>query len=264
MRCRVMGILNVTPDSFSDGGRYFERDDAVARGLEMLEAGARIVDVGGESTRPGAEPVSQDEERSRVVPVIAGIRERRNDAVLSIDTMKADVAAAALEAGATFVNDVSAGRDPRMFKVVAEHGASICLMHMRGEPRTMQENPTYGDVVEEVRDELLRRAEAAVRAGVDPARIVIDPGIGFGKTREHNLRLLRRIDAFVQTGLPVLVGASRKSFIGLTLDVPVDERLEGSLGVAAWCAIAGVWAVRVHDVRETARMLEMMTAVAES
>lgn len=258
-----MGILNVTPDSFSDGGLFVDVAVAVGHGLAMLDEGATFVDVGGESTRPGAESVSAEQEINRVVPVIAGLKAVRPDARISIDTMKAEVARAALDAGASFVNDVSAGVDPRMFPLVAERGVDICLMHMLGEPRTMQDDPRYSDVVTEVLDKLLHRAQVAMDAGIARDRIVIDPGIGFGKTVTHNLQLLKGLEVFVDTGFPVLVGASRKSFIGLTLGLGVEERLEGSLAVAVWAASQGARILRVHDIKASVRAVRMARAILD-
>ncbi len=241
----VMGILNVTPDSFSDGGRYADLDAAVARGLAMVEEGAALVDVGGESTRPGATPVEPSVERDRVVPVIealvaAGVR-------CSIDTRHASVAEAALGAGATLLNDVSAS----LHGVAAAAGVPWVAMHMLGDPLTMQADPRYDDVVAEVRAFLVARADAARAAGVD--EVWIDPGIGFGKTMAHNLALLARLDTIVGTGVPVVVGTSRKGFLGTLLGgAPVDDRLEGSVATATWAMWQGASMVRAHDVRATA------------
>jgi dihydropteroate synthase len=245
MRPQVMGVLNVTPDSFSDGGRYLEPERAVAHGLDMVRQGADVVDVGGESSRPGAEPVPEAEERRRVVEVVAALSPRVR---VSIDTVKRVVAEAAIEAGATLLNDISAS----LWPVAAEAGVGWIAMHMQGEPRTMQDTPSYRDVVGEVRDFLLARAEAARSAGVH--EVWVDPGIGFGKTPAHNLALLRHLPDLVATGLPVVVGTSRKSFLGrLTpragpdpLDVPA--RLPGSIATATWAMLAGAAMVRVHDV----------------
>jgi dihydropteroate synthase len=259
MRPLVMGVLNVTPDSFSDGGRWLDPEAAVAHGLALVAEGAGVVDVGGESTRPGAEPVPEAEERARVVDVVAGLAaELAADAPharISIDTRKAGVARSAVEAGASLVNDVSAS----LWPVAAECGVGWVAMHMQGEPRTMQVRPHYDDVVAEVRAFLVERAEAARAAGVE--EIWIDPGIGFGKTIDDNLRLLRDLRVLVDTGLPVMVGSSRKSFLGrLAGDAPADDRLEGSVATAAWALAHGAAMVRVHDVGptvEAARLLEM-------
>lgn len=263
-RTLVMGILNVTPDSFSDGGRFSTRGDAVEHGARMVTDGADVIDVGGESTRPGSDSVEVDEEIARVVPVVAGLVERGTAVPISIDTRKAEVAAAALDAGATIVNDVSGGRDPAMLELVRERGAAIVLMHMKGEPRSMQEAPVYDDVVAEVHEYLRERVEAAEFAGVDPERIAIDPGIGFGKDLGHNLELIRRIDALLDLGRPVLVGPSRKRFIGTILDLPVDERVEGTIAAVAWMAARGAHVVRVHDVREVVRAVRVLDAIAGS
>jgi dihydropteroate synthase len=262
-RTLVVGILNVTPDSFSDGGRYTSVEEAAGHAARMAADGADIVDVGGESTRPGSDPVPAAEEIDRVVPVIRRIAEG-GDAVISIDTRKAEVAAAALDAGASLVNDVSAAADPEMFDLVRERGAGLVLMHMLGEPKTMQEAPRYEDVVAEVHGYLRERVEAAVFAGVDPERIAIDPGIGFGKELEHNLTLLRGIDALLDLERPVLVGPSRKRFIGALLDLPADQRLEGTAGAVAWVVARGAHAVRVHDVKEIVRVVRVIDAIASA
>lgn len=260
----VMGVLNVTPDSFSDGGRFLRAEEAVAHGTRMAAEGADIVDVGGESTRPGSDPVPAEEEIDRVAPVIAGLVEEIPALPVSIDTRKADVADAALDAGATIVNDVSAGADPRMFDVVRERGAALVLMHMKGEPKTMQQAPAYDDVVAEVHEYLRERIEAAAFSGIDPERIAVDPGIGFGKDLGHNLELIRRIDELLDLGRPVLVGPSRKRFIGAILDLPEDRRVEGTIGAVAWMVARGAHVVRVHDVLEVARAVRVIDAIAGS
>ena len=235
-----MGVLNVTPDSFSDGGRWLDAGAAVAHGLRMVEEGADVVDVGGESTRPGAEPVGTEEELRRVLPVVEALAPHVR---VSIDTRKAEVAEAALAAGASLLTDVSAALAP----VARAAGAGWVAMHMRGEPRTMQQDPTYDDVVAEVRAFLVERAETA---GVE--EVWIDPGIGFGKTMDHNLALLAHLDALVATGYPVVVGTSRKAFLGrLTGDSPAGDRVEASVATAAWALSQGVSMVRVHDVAPT-------------
>jgi dihydropteroate synthase len=249
----VMGVLNVTPDSFSDGGQFVDPDAAVAHGRRLFAEGAAIVDVGGESTRPGAEPVSVDDERRRVIPVIAELARHGR---VSIDTRKAAIAEAAVEAGATIINDVSAS----LHRVAADAGVVWIAMHMRGEPATMQADPQYHDVVDDVRRFLLARAEAGLAAGVP--EVWIDPGIGFGKTSTHNLSLLRRLPEITRAGHPVVVGTSRKSFVGLlhrrsdglgdlSDAVPASDRLEGSLATAVWALACGARVVRVHDVAET-------------
>jgi len=247
----VMGIVNVTPDSFSDGGRYAGRDEAVARGMALWHQGADIVDVGGESTRPGADPVPVQEEMGRVVPVVGDLVDA--GVVVSVDTMKAEVAAAAVAAGAHIINDVTALADEAMATVCAESGVGVVLMHMLGDPRTMQDDPRYGDVVVEVRDYLERRVEYALAAGIDRSRLCIDPGIGFGKTFAHNLELLAGIDEFGEIGLPVLVGTSRKGFLGQILDnagvaTNADERDAATAATVALAISAGAAAVRVHNV----------------
>jgi len=248
-RPSVMGVVNVTPDSFSDGGVNFDPDDAVATARRMVEEGAAIVDVGGESTRPGSGGVSADEELRRVVPVL----ERLDGLPLSIDTSKAEVARRALALGAELVNDVTALRgDPRMAEVVAESGAYLCLMHMQGEPRTMQADPRYDDVVDDVKAFLAERLAAAVAAGIPEQRICLDPGIGFGKTVEHNFELVRRLPDLTALGRPVVVGFSRKSSLGRLLGDPTATT--GSVAASVGAAVAayerGATLLRVHDVRE--------------
>jgi dihydropteroate synthase len=260
-RTLVMGILNVTPDSFSDGGRFFGVEEALKQGLALSEDGADIIDIGGESTRPGAAPVDTQEEIRRVVPVIEALTDSVS-VPISIDTTKAEVAAAAIDAGAAIVNDVSAGRfDEALLPLVAMREVPVVLMHMLGEPRTMQQNPTYGDVVEDVKAFLADRAGVARAAGVPLERIVIDPGFGFGKTREHNLVLLQSLRRFTDLGHPVLAGTSRKSFIGATLELPVDERLEGTAATVAIAVANGAAIVRVHDVGPMRRVASMVEAV---
>lgn len=254
-----MGVLNVTPDSFSDGGRYFDAARAVKHGREMLAAGADIIDIGGESTRPGAPPVSEAEELRRVLPVIEGLR----DATVSVDTTKAGVAERALEAGARIVNDISALRfDDRMAAVVRDSGAGLVLMHLQGTPATMQEAPRYDDVVAEVAGFLAERIRSATAAGIEKSQIAVDPGIGFGKTVAHNLELLANLDAFVALGCPVLVGTSRKSFIGKVLDRPdAGSRQWGTAATVAWAVAHGARIVRVHDVAEMADVVRMCDAL---
>ena len=263
-RTLVMGIVNVTPDSFSDGGSYASVDDAVKHAIQMVADGADLLDVGGESTRPGSEAVPADEEQRRVVPVIQRITSELPDTPVSVDTRKAEVARAALDAGATVVNDISAGADPAMFGVVCDSGAGMILMHMKGEPKTMQEDPTYYDVVAEVRGFLGERVEAAVAAGIDRERLCVDPGIGFGKNLQHNLALLHDIGAFHHLDVAVLVGPSRKGFIGTLTGTEVDDRIEGTAGAVAWCAASGVDVVRVHDVKEMTRVVRVVDAIARA
>jgi dihydropteroate synthase len=260
-RTAVMGIVNVTPDSFSDGGKYFDAARAVACGEQMAQDGADIVDIGGESTRPGAEPVPAEDEIARAIPVIRGLR-RKIAIPISIDTTKSKVARAALDEGADFVNDISAlGFDPEMAALVAREKVPVALMHMQGTPRTMQQSPFYEDVVEEVKSYLQRRIEFAMAAGVEADQIVVDPGIGFGKNLAHNLALLRGLAALAELGRPVLVGTSRKTFIGKLLDAAPEERLEGSLAAAVATALAGANMVRVHDVKEAARAVRIADAL---
>jgi len=248
-RFRLMGVVNVTPDSFSDGGRYLDREAAVAHALQLEREGAAILDVGGESTRPGAEPVSAAEERGRVIPVIEDLVAAGVQAQISIDTSKAAVAESALSAGATLVNDVTAFRgDPELASLVAASGADCCLMHMLGEPRTMQQDPRYDDVVSEVRAFLEARIEFAISAGVPVERILVDPGIGFGKTGAHNLELLNRLDEIVALGPPVVVGTSRKSFLGRLTGRATDDRLAGTIATNVLALERGASVFRVHDV----------------
>jgi dihydropteroate synthase len=252
-RCRVMGVINVTPDSFSDGGSFADTDTAVKHGLQLLAEGADILDVGGESTRPGADRVDADTERRRVEPVVAELAAA--GAVVSVDTMRASTAAAALAAGARIVNDVSGGlADPDLPRVVAEAGVPYVVMHWRAHSADMQAHAAYDDVVADVSAELCERLDAVVAAGVSAEQVVLDPGLGFAKTAEHNWSLLARLDALIAIGRPVLVGASRKSFLGSLLadgDVarPVDERDDATAAVSALAAAAGAWGVRVHEVR---------------
>ena len=258
---RVMGVLNVTPDSFSDGGRFLDHEAAVEHGLRMATDGADLLDVGGESTRPGSQAVSIDEEIARVLPVIKRLA-AEVDVPISIDTRKPEVAGAALDAGAVAVNDVSGARDPLMFEVVRRWGAGLVMMHMLGEPKTMQEDPRYVDVVREVRAYLADRVGSAVAAGIERERLAVDPGLGFGKTYQHNLTLMRDIGAFLDLGVPVVVGPSRKSFIGAALGgLPMDQRLEGTAGAVAWLAGQGAHVVRVHDVAEMVRVVRMVDAI---
>jgi dihydropteroate synthase len=260
MKPKLMGVVNVTPDSFSDGGLYLDPDAAVAHGEELARAGAAILDVGGESTRPGADAVTEAEELRRVVPVIEGLA--GGGAEISVDTSKAAVAEAALDAGAAIVNDVTALRgDGEMAALCADRGATVVLMHMLGSPRTMQENPVYGDVVDEVRAFLADRVEAAVAAGVAEERIWLDPGIGFGKTAAHNLELLRRLGELCELGRPLVIGASRKSFIGRVDGSDAGERLGGTIASSVLAAAEGAAVLRVHDVAEIAQAMAVATAI---
>lgn len=258
----VMGILNVTPDSFSDGGRYRDTDRAAEHGVGMVGDGAAIVDVGGESTRPGSDPVSEAEEIERTEPVIRKLAEE-TDALISIDTRKAAVAERALAAGAHIVNDVSAmGDDPAMPGVVSRYGAGAVLMHMLGSPRTMQDEPRYGDVVADVRGYLAERVEALVEQGLDRESLSVDPGIGFGKTVEHNEALVANLHELLSIGVPVIVGLSRKSFLGKITGREVNERLPASLAAMMVCLANGAHVMRVHDVKESVDAAAVWTALA--
>jgi len=262
-RVYVMGILNVTPDSFSDGGSHPGVDAALEGGRRLRVAGADIIDIGGESTRPGSDAVSVEEELARVVPAVRALVPAL-DIPLSVDTRRPEVAAASVAAGASIVNDVSGFRDPSMVEVAATTDAGLVVMHMLGEPKTMQQEPRYDDVVAEVCAYLADQAHMLEGAGVARDRIALDPGLGFGKTTEHNLELLRRLDELVALGYPVLIGASRKRFIGeiTGVDVPA-ERLQGSVAVAGWSALLGADVVRVHDVGPTREALATLTAIAD-
>jgi dihydropteroate synthase len=257
---KLMGVVNVTPDSFSDGGLYLDPALAIEHGRELEVAGAAILDVGGESTRPGAEEVGVEEELRRVVPVVQGLA--GGDAEISVDTSKAAVAAAAIEAGAGIVNDVTALRgDEEMGALCADCGVTVVLMHMLGSPRTMQENPVYRDVVDEVKAFLAERLEAAVAAGVAEERIWLDPGVGFGKTAEHNLELLRRLSELGELGRPLVIGASRKSFIGRVDGSDAGERLGGTIASSVLAAAEGAAVLRVHDVAEVSQAMAVATAI---
>jgi dihydropteroate synthase len=258
----VMGILNLTPDSFSDGGRFPDCDSAISHALAMVSEGAAIIDIGGESTRPGAASVSVQQELDRVMPVVESLVAEL-PVPLSVDTSKPDVMQAAISAGAGMINDVMALRPEGAIEAVRDAGhVALCLMHMQGEPRSMQQNPRYHDVVGEVRHFLLERAAFCEKAGIARSRIILDPGFGFGKTLEHNTALLKNIDLLAGEGYPLLVGISRKSMIGQLLgDVPVDQRLQGSVAAAVIAAIKGANILRVHDVRETVEALKIVEAL---
>jgi len=259
----LAGILNVTPDSFSDGGKYLEPERAVERALQMVEQGARIIDIGGESTRPGSGEVPEEEELTRVIPVLKKLRPQTR-ALISIDTRKSRVAAAALEEGADLVNDISALRhDPEMAGLVARAGVPVILMHMLGTPETMQLNPQYDDVMSEIKNFLLERIRRAQESGITGERIIIDPGIGFGKKLQHNLTLLNRLNYFLDLGKPLLVGPSRKSFLGLILEEPAERRLEGTLAAAVLCWLRGAAIIRVHDVLETKKALLVARSIVK-
>lgn len=260
-RTLVMGILNVTPDSFSDGGRYLEKERAIAHGLKLVQEEADIIDVGGESTRPGAAPVPAEEELQRVIPVIEGIR-KETDVMISIDTYKANVAQAALEAGAGMVNDISALRfDEEMFDVLIKYDVPVVLMHLQGTPRTMQENPEYDDVVSDIVQFLRARIAAAAAGGISQERLIIDPGIGFGKLLEHNLEILRRLDELKLLGRPVLIGPSRKSFIGQLTGAPMEERLWGTIASVVLGAAKRADIVRVHQVGQVKQAVRVADAI---
>jgi dihydropteroate synthase len=259
-RTAVVGIVNVTPDSFSDGGNLFDAGDAIAAARKMVPEGADIIDVGGESTRPGADPVDETEEMRRVLPVIEAIKSETS-ARVSVDTTKASVAARAIDKGADLINDVTALSDPEMLPLLVETDVPVIVMHMRGTPRTMQRDTDYDDLMDELIVFLRASVQKAVEAGVTSDRIIVDPGIGFGKSASGNLRVLRELPTLREVGRPILIGASRKSFIGVSLDLPVTERLEASLGVASLAAWQGAHLVRVHDVRETVRAVRMIDAV---
>ncbi|MDQ6745304.1 MAG: dihydropteroate synthase [Actinomycetota bacterium] len=261
----VMGVVNVTPDSFSDGGRYLSAAAAIRHGQELEAQGAAILDIGGESTRPGAHPVAAAHERERVVPVIKGLLAAGVRARISVDTSKAEVAAAALQAGASIVNDVTALRgDPEMAALIAERGAEVCLMHMLGEPRTMQRDPRYADVVGEVRSFLCERVAAAAAAGIASERIMIDPGIGFGKTAAHNLELLARLQEIAALGPAVVIGTSRKSFIGAITGREVDARLAGTIATNVIALQRGARVFRVHDVGPVREALQVAAATVSA
>jgi len=259
-RTALMGVVNVTPDSFSDGGQFLDTRTAVDHCRRLADDGADILDVGGESTRPGAADVPAGEEVRRVVPVIEAAASRL-DVPISVDTGKPDVARAALEAGAAMINDVTAGSDPAMFALAAERGVPIVLMHMKGTPRTMQQNPRYDDVVGEIAAFLAARLDAASGAGVPTERVIVDPGIGFGKTAEHNFEIIARLGELGALGCPVLVGPSRKSFIGRVLGLDVGERLLGTAAAVVACVLGGAHVVRVHTVAEMRQVCDIADAV---
>lgn len=260
-RTYIMGILNVTPDSFSDGGEFNRLDIAVKRAKEMVDKGADIIDIGGESTRPGSDPLPLEEELERVLPVIERLSSEI-DVPISIDTYKSKVGEAALEAGADIINDITGFKEePELAKVAAEYGAPVVLMHIQGKPKNMQQNPSYEDLISEILDYLRKSIDIALEAGIAREKIIIDPGIGFGKTTEHNLEIMRRLGEFKSLGQPILLGTSRKSMIGNTLDLPVDERVEGTAATVALGIANGANIVRVHDVKEMARVAKMTDAM---
>ena len=258
----VMGVLNVTPDSFSDGGDYFDPSLAVARGISMVNDGAAIIDLGGESTRPGAEPVSIQQELDRVLPVLAALV-AEVEVPISVDTRHAEVMTAAIDTGAGMINDVNALRGPGAMSAVRQSSVAVCLMHMHANPETMQDNPQYSDPVQEICDFLTDRVAATEAAGIDRQRLVLDPGFGFGKTLDHNLQLLAQLGKFSRLGFPLLVGLSRKSMIGEILGVPASQRLYGSVAAAVLAVERGAQIVRCHDVAETCQALKVVSAISE-
>lgn len=260
-RTLIMGVLNVTPDSFSDGGKWLSPEAAAARAMEMEKDGADLIDIGAESTRPGSEPVSEQEQIDRLLPVLDRLNGRLEIPV-SVDTYNSRVARDALDHGASIINDISAVRfDPEMAALAAQRSCPLILMHIQGTPRDMQKNPVYDDVVAEVRCHLREQAEQAMAAGVVRENIILDPGLGFGKKHIHNLKLLNNLPELTAEGFPILIGASRKSLIGHVLDAPVEDRLEGTLAVSALCTAAGADILRVHDVKENLRVVQMTEAV---
>ena len=260
----IMGILNVTPDSFSDGGKYLEKNTAINHALEMIDEGADIIDIGGESTRPFSDPVSLKEEISRVVPVIEGIR-KESDICISIDTTKSQVATAALNSGASVINDVSAMEvDPLMVDVALKFDCPLIIMHMKGTPKNMQDDPQYESLISDIKDYLLDRADFIISKGINPKKIVIDPGIGFGKTVENNFEIINNLNHFTTMNFPVLLGASRKSFIGISLNLPEEDRLEGSLAANIIGFQNGAKIFRVHDVAETNKALIIANKIFNS
>ncbi len=259
----IMGILNITPDSFSDGGKYYGAEKAVERAMQMVEEGADIIDLGGESSRPGSPRISSEEELNRVMPVLKELRDR-TDVPISVDTYKPEVADRVLSAGADIINDIYGLRKEGMAETIADHGAGAVIMHMRGDPENMQKNPEYGDVIGDIIGFLRIQSEKALDTGVSRDSIMVDPGIGFGKSLEHNLKIVRELGSFRSLGYPVLFGASRKSFIGAALDLPVEERLEASLATTSLAVLKGASTIRVHDVRETVRAVRMVEAIMGS
>lgn len=256
-----MGIVNITPDSFSDPGEYLDKDKAVARGMELVEQGANILDLGGESTRPGSEPVSPSEELKRIIPVIKELR-KRTDVLISVDTTKANVAEEALAAGADIINDISAFRfDDRMPLLASDSGAPVILMHMKGVPKTMQSNPYYEDLYQEIRCFLEERIATATAYGIKREKIIVDPGIGFGKNLAHNLAIINNLDFLEGLGRPILVGISRKSFIGKILNLPPNERAEGTIASAVLSVLRGAHILRVHEVEQVRRAIEVAEAI---
>jgi dihydropteroate synthase len=257
LNSKIMGVINVTPDSFSDGGKFLETKHAVDQAIELIKQGADIIDIGGESTRPSADVVDVDEEIKRVVPVIEQLRNSNPDIIISIDTSKSQVMLAAIQAGANFINDVNALQNEGCIQIVSESKLPVCLMHKQGKPKTMQLQPQYVDVLTDVMDFFKIRIERCLSDGVKPKNIILDPGIGFGKTLEHNLTLLKNIKQLKSLGYPILIGVSRKSMIGEILNAEVDDRLYGSLAIAQFAYTQGADYLRVHDVKATADVLNV-------
>ena len=265
MRTKIMGVLNLTPDSFYDGDRYTSPDKALIQAQRMVDEGAHIIDIGGESSRPGAQPVTVEEELKRVIPIIEKINRRLPNVPISIDTRKAPVARRAYESGATIINDITGLQEPQMMSFIKEVNCFAVMMHMQGTPETMQNNPSYddGNVVDQIFNFFERQLNKLEEFGIDRQRITVDPGIGFGKTLAHNLKLIRNLSRFKELTGSVLLGVSRKSFIGLILDLPVEERLEGSLAASVAAVMQGVDTLRVHDVKETVRAVRVAEAILE-
>ncbi|HHL31015.1 MAG TPA: dihydropteroate synthase [Oceanospirillales bacterium] len=253
---KIMGVINVTPDSFSDGGDYFATEKALAHALTLIQQGADIIDVGGESTRPGAQTVSYEDEISRIIPVISALRQQQPNICISVDSSKAQVMQAAIAAGADFINDINALGQQGSIEIAAKASVPVCLMHKQGQPKTMQNKPQYTDVLMEVMDFFKSRIDNCLSGGIKAENIILDPGIGFGKTLEHNLTLLRNIGQFKTLGFPLLIGVSRKSMIGEILDADLDKRLYGSLAIAQYSYMQGAEILRVHDVKATADVLK--------
>ncbi|KTC76878.1 dihydropteroate synthase [Legionella brunensis] len=257
----IMGILNVTPNSFSDGGRYLNREIAVAHALQMVAAGADIIDIGGESSKPGAEPVSCSEELARVIPVIEKLR-AETDVCISIDTTKAQVMQEAVAAGASLINDITALNDPKSLQIAAQLNVPVCLMHMQGEPMTMQKQPQYSnDIIDELNSFFQQKIHICLSAGIKFENLILDPGFGFGKLPEHNLRIVKHLSAFKEHKLPVMLGASRKTTLGVILEKPVEQRLFGGLAIGMFAALQGVAILRTHDISETKEVLTMLEAI---
>ena len=260
-----MGILNVTPDSFSDGGRFTNVKIAVDHALKMIDDGAHIIDIGGESTRPGSVPISEDEECERILPVIESIKKINNNITISVDTYKASVAKKAIEVGSDIVNDISGLTfDPDMIPLLSKKDIPVIIMHINGKPKTMQKNPTYNDLIKDIKTFLSHQSKFAEKNGIKNSNIILDPGIGFGKTYDHNFTLLKRLDDICSLGYPVMIGPSRKAFIGDVLDLPVDDRLEGTLATIVAGILNGAKIVRVHDVKEVNRVVKITEKIISS